>query len=361
VTAPDYIAVVIPCLNEGAYLAATCDSLGFSSAGPSDPLIALHLIDNGSIDDTREVAERVRRDARHGSVHIGFESVRGYVPPRQKGVQMVIEETERLGIRPADVVIVQADADTRYEPGYLDAIVRPFLERDEPMVVEGHIEFDDDFRLAHPNYVRAIQTFDDAVVDSLAGLADLDELVVDAVAAYRLRDYVACGGHRVELTDNGEELHAETTRLCLSGRARGFIKRRADSAIARPSQRKAESHPILDFAMAGFPRSEAWQAARSVNWQLPMPLEDFATLLETPELGEAKKMRRRHFVALLGVLPLHVQSTLGEKLDAPTADLQRLATQLPNRTRSDLAERPGIILNDVLRLVDNDDIWSPEL
>src|SRR4051812_31254080 len=84
-----HVAIVLPYLNEQENLASTCRSLGFGTGVDSTPRgVTLFLIDNGSTDDSAGIAEGVKNASLEGSVIIGHESERGYVPPRHCGNMM---------------------------------------------------------------------------------------------------------------------------------------------------------------------------------------------------------------------------------------------------------------------------------
>src|SRR5437764_1322656 len=85
------LCVVIPCLNEEHTLADTCQSLGFGADCETEPDSVLILVDNGSEDGTRVVAEQVQNNAPTGTVVIAEEPERGYVPPRRKGNNLAAE------------------------------------------------------------------------------------------------------------------------------------------------------------------------------------------------------------------------------------------------------------------------------
>ena len=112
-------------------------------------------------------------------------------------------------------------------------------ERAAGAMIEGVAHTSLDFMTTHPGYYRLADTADRAV-DQFS-MTETDEIIIDdKVAGYRLSDYLAWGGHRREYDLQGDEIHAETSRLYLRGKMRGADRVRAAGALAFPSRRKAE-------------------------------------------------------------------------------------------------------------------------
>ena len=359
-TNPLQLAIVIPCLNEATGLEATCASLGFSHGGPERENLELYVVDNGSEDGTLEVAKRIAAGCRAGAVHVGREPRRGYVPPRRHGIAMVENRAKTEGWNLNDVVVLQADGDTGYAPGYVDAMADIFQSTSGPVLAEGHIEYSPRFRLEHPTFLSLVEQFDADVLRTIdVSSSAPDALVTDAVSAYRLCDYCAWGEHRDAQGPNNEPVHAETTRLFLSALSTGARKQRVDGAVAYPSPRKTVIAPAIDFASAGFPRAESWFKSQPDDWRQTVPLEDFAREHLAASWNPLKETRRRHIVGLFGLLPVHV----GRILDLPvtlSGAFSHLVTRLPRRSRADLRAAPGDVIHDVLKLVDDDSAWTTE-
>jgi glycosyltransferase involved in cell wall biosynthesis len=117
-----FASIVIACLNEESRLAATCRSLGFGDGLQPATNATLILVDNGSTDGTRAVAKVIQSLAPAGSVVVAEEPERGHVPPRHRGNIVATELAQRRGFAQADTLLVQADADTTYSDGYLEAL-----------------------------------------------------------------------------------------------------------------------------------------------------------------------------------------------------------------------------------------------
>src|ERR1044072_5000817 len=118
-----HTAIVLPYLNEQETLGSTCSSLGFGTGTNSTPQgVTLILVDNGSTDNSAGVAENVRKASLEGSVLIGHERERGYVPPRRRGNIMAQMLLNSIRGSSQDVIVLQADADTYYGEGYVTAM-----------------------------------------------------------------------------------------------------------------------------------------------------------------------------------------------------------------------------------------------
>jgi hypothetical protein len=62
-------------------------------------------------------------------------------------------------------------------------------------------------------------------------------------------------------------------------------------------------------------------------------------------------VREEHLLALLGVLPVHVDRAIVELSSVETAEFADVVLPLlPRRTRDDLLSRPGVFLTDVFEL-----------
>lgn len=105
-------SIVVPCLNEAAYLPATLRSLKNQTYPGSYEIV---VVDNNSTDATADVA-------RAFGVRVVSEPTPGVCWARQRGT------SESRG-----EIVISADADTTYAPDWLAAIDRTFA--DDPTVV----------------------------------------------------------------------------------------------------------------------------------------------------------------------------------------------------------------------------------
>jgi glycosyltransferase involved in cell wall biosynthesis len=348
-----HVAVVLPCLDEEESLLSTCRSLGFGTSGEGQaPQAVLFIVDNGSTDDTVSVAREIQDASLPGTVIIGREEERGYVPPRHRGNGFARSFAEANGIYPDQVLVLQADADTLYQQDYIERM-RLAAQAGANTLLEARAEFPPGFQNSFPGYIALLAETDDRFFRTINFRAPVDLVCTDAVCGYRLSDYLAWGGHIREYREDGEEIHAETTRLRIRSVAHGAVKVLVEDAVALPSERKTLLRPAEEFAMAGFPREPGWRAAWRRRYSGPNTAEAFGAARDHPEVMEAIRLRQRHLVSLFGLLPLHAATAL----DAPpvTADprLLEIVVSLPARDANTLLHRPGQLLVDVLEVVDH--------
>jgi glycosyltransferase involved in cell wall biosynthesis len=305
-----HIAVVIPCLNEARLIATTAKSLGFGQGRARTPSeTSLILVDNGSEDGTPAVLTRIRDASRPGSVLLVGESERGYVPARHSGVRAARDLTETAGHSPNEVLILQADADTIYRDGYVEAMRAAAIDAGPNMLIEGTTRPPSQFVRKHPGYQR-LDAAIEAAVKPLYVTDEADIIVDDKVAGFWLATYFAWGSHRREYNSRGAELHAETARLFIRGKLRGGAKVRAANAVATPSRRKIIQNPIRHFANGGFPREESWWRAWHTNYTGPLDLAAFEDEGKYIALAPAIVSRKAHLAALFGILPTVIERTL---------------------------------------------------
>jgi glycosyltransferase involved in cell wall biosynthesis len=307
--------IVIPCLNEARLIARTAHSLGFGAGAASDRDTQLVLVDNGSTDTTWSVLETIREQAAPGTVVLAHEGERGYVPPRHRGTLIASEIAADQGVASEDVLILQGDADTVYEPGYLSAMRQAADAVGPNHVLEGRTHPPHRFMHDHPGFQQLADLVDREVAPLAQGIEDV--VIDDKVAGYRLSDYQSWGGHRRDYMSTGAEVHAETTRLFIRARRLGAKRREVDHAWASPSRRKIQRNPVRHFATAGFPREEAWWRAWNAVYPGPHDLQAFDDLAQRAALGPAIAMRRAHLLALFSTLPKAVALSL----DGATSDV----------------------------------------
>jgi glycosyltransferase involved in cell wall biosynthesis len=349
------VVLVMPCLNEADNLKQTCESLGFGEDTEQQrPPATLVVVDNGSDDSTDEVAAEIRRSSQPNTVHVVQERERGFVPARHSGNLFALQLAKSSGWLSENVLILQVDADCQYSTNYI-AEMRQSMETYEPnTMIEACLDHSEDFKALYSEYVRICDDTDTEFDKLFPRTLSNDIVVVDAVSGYRLSDYLNWGWHRREFNTQGEEIYAETTRLFMKARTHGAQRFRVESARALHSPRKALSEPSLHLATAGFPREDSWSRRWQEIYRGPQTIEDICTESNHPELLKAVRMREEHLLALFGILPLHVNQTLGQCSDLGS-DTHELSTKilplLPTRTANELASSPGLLISDVLELI----------
>lgn len=328
--------IVIPCLNEEDRIAATCASLGFGDE--LEPLGRLVLVDNGSSDGTVKVMSAIQRASPPGHVLITHEHRRGYVAARRAGMATVLAVAQREKVSEEDVLVLQADADTIYLPGYAKTMVDAnFGGRGR--LLEASAVTSREFNLEFPAFGQLCREVDTDMERWFAP-AERQVVVDDKVCAFLLADYRAWGEHKDELDDRGELVFAETTRLFMRAKSRGMVWRdRVESAQALPSRRRLRTHAPGYFACSGFPRQTIWMEA----WGAPSEAERF---LRSPHswttLSRLVRSRQRHQLALFGLLPAiyHDEASVRPGL-AALAEMIR---------RTSAAMSPGRLLGLMLKL-----------
>lgn len=116
-----YLSVVVPAYNEEALIGKCLDSLSKQSLDSS--FYEIIVIDNASTDKTAQIANR-------SGIEVLKERRKSVVLARQKGVSAAKGE-----------VIVSADADTVYPPGWLERIKRNFDKDTSLIALAGWIYF----------------------------------------------------------------------------------------------------------------------------------------------------------------------------------------------------------------------------
>ena len=348
------VAIVMPCLNEEENLTKTCASLGFGIGKElSPPGAVLILVDNGSTDSTVSVAEQVRGHSRAESVIIGHETERGFVPPRHRGVLMANALARSINWSPDSVLLLQADADTIYADGYVASMRLAAARFGPDVMIEAHVGYPPDFKAQYPEYIRMCEEIDNEFVDLFPRDLTDDEVVDDKVSGYWLGDYLKWGGHRREYTQAGEEIHAETTRLYMRAKALGARRERVDNALGFHSPRRILEDPAMVLAAAGFPREASWKERWHQAYHGPSDLRALCSQPLHPEVLRVIETRELHLLALLSLLPLHVDRALGRGVSIAAVDFADLVLSwLPRRAVTDLLSRPGVFLTDVFELIE---------
>lgn len=345
--------VVMPCLNEAALIAQTLASLGFSTNKEAPPDTHLVVVDNGSSDGTIEILHQIRSEV-SAPVHILSEALRGYVPPRRKGVEAAEALSQTIGADPSSVLILQADADTTYQSGYV-AAMQLAVAAHTGIILEGATRHPLDFNEVHQKYILAERLVDE-VTESLDAEDEQEVVVDDKVCGYRLSDYLLWGGLFDEMTAAGDHIHAETTRMYIRAKlTHGTQKIRVNAAGAASSRRKVFENPWLHYASVGFPREakwvREWTTKRSGDRRV-VDVDQFAMLVLQGKEPDAVFLRRAHQLALFRYLPALVASAAGSLTSAPPKDLAAVLAALPSRSREDFARAPGLAIFDLLTLID---------
>jgi glycosyltransferase involved in cell wall biosynthesis len=348
-----HAVIVIPCLNEASSLRATCRSLGFGIR-PNDQRAdtTLVIVDNGSTDDTLTIAQEIQRSALPGTVILGQENERGYVPPRRAGNLLARQFANASHLDPSRVLILQADADTRYSDGYVEAMLHAAGLAGPHTMLEGIAEIPPELHPRLNSFLRLTAETDERVFSLIAPSPEDELICTDAVCAYRLSDYFDWGGHQREYVEDGEEVYAESTRLRIRSLPSGGRKILVEDAVAFPSERKILLRPGEEFATAGFPRGERWRSAWRRSYSGPATAEEFGAARDSPEVLRARRAREHHLIALFGLLPIHAARAVGATLPQANPALLRLAESLPRRDSMILTHEPARLITDVLEVVD---------
>jgi glycosyltransferase involved in cell wall biosynthesis len=349
------VVLVMPCLNEAQNLMQTCRSLGFASSIDESPESAtLIIVDNTSSDATPEVVEQIRQASPRGGVHLVEESERGFVPARHRGNLWARSLAQSADWDLQNVLVLQVDADCQYQPGYITAMKRAAESQLTNVMIEACVDYPAEFKQQQGEYVRICDQTDTEFEKLFPRILSHDDIVVDAVSGYRLTDYFNWGGHQREFTSFEDEIYAETTRMFMRARTKGAERFRVDAGMARHSARKALENPALHIATAGFPREVSWNKLWDQNYRGPTDINELWAHRDHPELQRAIRTREEHLLALMGVLPLHVDRALGQATDKNTG-IDELSAQilplLPLRTLADVSSRPGVLITDVFDLI----------
>jgi hypothetical protein len=347
------VAFVMPCLNEELIIERSAGSLGFGSAEEmAGDDVFLVLVDNGSTDGTLAAMEGIARKSRPGSVRIVQEPERGFVPPRRRGALLVEQIARTAGATAEAFLILQADADTIYMPGYASWMVR-FLGDRTGVLLEGAVKRDAGFDAAYPAYRSLELEIDESL--GMPPVSDEDEAIVDdKVCGYRLSDYLDWGGHFREFDRTGGEIHAETTRLLLRARlGHGATKLRVNPAQAIPSRRRIFEDPALHFATSGFPREESWLRGWRDRHPRKWSIDQFAGQSQGSDLVDACFYRRAHDIALFWLLPWFVKRAGGgQAFVPPDPGLSELLSLVPEMTAEEIRQSPGSAIMLVLDAIE---------
>jgi len=332
--------IVIPCLNEAGCIEATCKSLRFGDG--AEPCGRLVLVDNGSNDATLQVLAGIQCASPPGHVLVTRELQRGYVSARRAGMAAILAQAQHEQLRDDLVLVLQADADTIYLPGYVSTM-QDAHSGVRGQFLEGSAVTSRDFNLEFPAFAKLCREVDSEMEHWFA--SEKDQVVVDdKVCAFLLADYLAWGEHQDDLDDRGIPVLAETTRLFLRAKRCATVSRcRVEAALALPSRRRLRTQAPGYFACSGFPRQSEWMNA----WGAQDESESFLRSPDRwPGLSRLVRSRQRHQLALFALLPAVV-----EKFTSVPQGLAALADTV--RTSS-VARSPGLLLSLMLKLADDE-------
>lgn len=349
------VFVVIPCLNEEKYLLRTCQSLGFGIGSEYTPHNThLIIVDNNSTDDTLIVAHDVLKASSPGSVLIGNEVERGYIPPRCKGNLIAKEVCNTLGYDVSQAVILQADADTNYSENYINEMRLVIHNKGNSILIEALVNYPGHFIEEYPKFVDRCNEFDTELSNLFVD--DYDLIVDDKACGYSLLDYFKHGGHQREFSESGEEIHAETTRFYMRFNASGGKRVLVENAFIEHSVRKLLKNPLVEIATAGFPREQSWYSRWQNRLNTPDSINKICDNFNHQNFRLAMRIRKRHMIGLFSILPIHYARALGIKGEMLTnAFINSLVSQLPVRMIQDVETYPSKLLMDVFNLIDNYD------
>lgn len=212
-----YFSIVIPAFNEESYLGDCLSSLSSQDYPGSFEVI---VVDNKSTDRTAAVA-------RAAGATVVFEPIPGVCRARQRGTEIATGE-----------IIVSADADCIYEPGWLSNIATWFLGNPQGIAVGGPCYFYDG-----PQWGLAVQRMLFGAVTWVQRHGGPVVYVTATNFAFRRGAFT---GYDVRLSQGGDELD-----LLRRLRKRGHVA--FDSAnFTYTSARRMEQGVVYNFAVSFF-------------------------------------------------------------------------------------------------------------
>ncbi|AGS25652.1 glycosyltransferase family 2 protein [Rhizobium etli] len=340
-------AVVMPCLNERGTLEASLNSLRTASGKLGSSVFI--LVDNGSTDGTLDVMRAVKERAAPNEIIVCEEPVRGYVPARCRGIVAAADIARQQDVTADKLLILQVDADTLYDPGYVAAMQAVASAQSNNVLLEGTTHPPHRFLKGHPGFVDLANETDEALGDWIADDSE-DVVIDDKVSGFFYSAYLNWGGHQRDYDRNGHEIFAETSRLFLRGKRTGAQHVRVGTASAAPSRRKILRNPVRHFATAGFPRNNAWWR----EWNSRNPgARDLATFEASDSkltLEAAVRTRQAHVVGLFWLLPLLVK-----QMCTPSGGNSKMGLGICDAAGpifNETLNEPGTLLDRVLHKVD---------
>jgi len=118
------VSIIIPCFNHGLFLSEAILSVLNSTYSPLEIIV----VDDGSIDDSREVAIKFREG--HANIHYVYQENRGPSAARNLGIRISRGE-----------YILPLDADDKISKDYIEKAVQILKENNEIKVVYCNAEF----------------------------------------------------------------------------------------------------------------------------------------------------------------------------------------------------------------------------
>jgi hypothetical protein len=330
-------------------LVATVESLGFFPGRAGDAVLV--LVDNGSTDATRTLMDSMARRLPAGIVTVVSEPERGFVPARLAGIRAATALAATRGIGEDAVLIIQADADTRYGPGYCFAMAAAAEAGEAGQLYEAcnvPLNDTDDPCTRFDELANSV----DKTLDPFFADPSYDVVVDDKVSAYRLGDYRRWGGLRREWDASGDEVFAETTRLFLEARLAGARRVTVEAASAVTSRRRVLEDPAVAFSTAGFPRGHRWIAGWRSRYRGATELSQFALPSTRPVLAEAVGERKRHMLGLFCVLPALVAKLMGPEHEVRVAAHLGVVEALGLADVGTARSRPSTLVEQVLSISD---------
>jgi glycosyltransferase involved in cell wall biosynthesis len=172
------ISVVIPAYNEARYLGACLRSLRSQTYDGSYEVI---VVDNGSSDETAEVARRE-------GARVIFEPQRGVCAARERGTKGALGD-----------IIVSTDADALFPEDWLTKIACAF-DDDAIVAVAGPVQY-----LSPPWWGPWYSRLQFAVIDAIFRMTGRVLYVSACNLAFRKRTWRDAGGYTTSFTQGGDE------------------------------------------------------------------------------------------------------------------------------------------------------------
>ncbi|RNL50533.1 glycosyltransferase family A protein [Pedobacter jejuensis] len=336
-----HIFVVVPFYNEELTLAATIQSLGFGKGFPTVKHKTLILVNNNSTDSGERIVTELCKDSIAESVFLFQQSEQGIVASRKAGNEHARNIVVKSRINQESILIIQADADTIYSTGYLDAMRLKAEEVGANVMIEAETGYPASFSEKGKVFLHTCEDIDQECEVYFSDYPD-DLIIDDKAVAYRMQDYFSWGGHRVIHNENGDEILAETTRLFIAAKLKGASRAKTSGASVIHSVRDILTDPSLVFATAGFPRERQWvQNFRLLDYQFHLNGKGMDYLMD---------QRRLHLLAIFCVLPAHFIHIIGgEQILNPVSQFALI--NLPTRTKIEIHGRAELIFEDVFNLL----------
>ena len=293
--------VVIPCLNEAASILTTVRSLDFGPNSGLSATVHLVLVDNGSDDDTPQMISQIKNENRENRVLVGHEIQRGFVPARRSGVDVVKDFAIKNGICDTNCLILQADADADYSPGYIEK-----FSNLATTLGEGHLFEAESIPHAcmsdhETELIRRLMKFDAEFIPEEQFGADC--IVDDKMVGYLLSDWERVGGLQRDWVSGKEFIFCGTSRMWIQMLSHGFNRILVDGATCAHSMRKISEGADIFAATGGWPRGQIWKA----KWRSRHPIAVSPNQLLSPQWESIYEVvlenRKQHLDAMFNFLP----------------------------------------------------------